>query len=316
MNNIVIDFDTPHRLGGIYGEVDNRKWLYSSENGVYSACGKDAVIKKTLKPGLFTVFQDSSGACHTKEHNIETEELYFLPNTMAKEIVSEISEFWSKKDLFKSYNMTHKRGLLLFGPPGTGKTSITYLIANMLVEKNEGYVFFIRDREELYIYLNFIHMQLRKIHPDTPVITIIEDIDKYIDGSNTETCLLRFLDGDESFDHHVVIGTTNRPDHLNDLVLRPSRFDWHILIDKPSKETREAYLTWKKLPEDEIVKWSEASDGLSLAELKELFVAVMLLDNDFQQAIDKLKDQSKAIVNTTFKSKPKNTLGFGFGVKN
>jgi SpoVK/Ycf46/Vps4 family AAA+-type ATPase len=77
---------------------------------------------------------------------------------------------------------------------------------------------------------------------------------------------------------------------------RPSRFDKRILIGMPNAQSRRMYLK-KKLEGHKVNldKWVEDTDGMSLAHLKELVVAVTILDNDYEEAISVLKDMNKFV---------------------
>lgn len=133
-------------------------------------------------------------------------------------------------------------------------------------------------------------------------------IDKIIQSKESE--LLNILDGQSCIDHQLTLATTNRLDELNDLLLRPSRFDWLIEIQSPTEESRRVYLSSFGLTEDELELFVTKSKELSMAQLKELYVAVKLLDNDIDLVLKRLKDNKKTVVQTTFKP-PQKPIGFG-----
>lgn len=313
----LMNMDTPHRLGERLDEDEDTtqlKWLKSAD-GVYSLCD-DSQIVDIMEPGMYEVFQDSRGATHAQSVEPETDELYFLPNNHINEIIAEVASFWEKAEVFKKYKLKHKRGLMLYGHPGTGKSSIKNLLCSALIE-NKGLVFTIGNSQELFWFIEFAKNHLRKVEPDRPIITIIEDIDKYMDGAGLESSLLNFLDGENSINHNVVIATTNRFDDLNDLLLRPSRFDYAIEVEKPDAAVRKSYLINKGLDDEKAEEWAKDTNGFSLAELKELFISVILLELDYSTSKRKINDQADTIENTTFK-KPKGkskSLGFGMGKK-
>lgn len=314
--NFIMDFDSPHKLGEIKDDDDEdveMRWLKS--NNVYTSCQNSEIVD-TLESGMYEVFQDQEGRIHAAKFEPETDELYWLPNNHINDVILEINEFWKKSEKFKTFNIKHKRGIMLMGGPGTGKTSIINLLSSTLV-KNGGLVFSVSNGTELSWFINFGHNHLRNIEPDRPINLIIEDIDKYMDNSSTESKLLNFLDGEDSLDHIVVIATTNRLDHLNDLLLRPSRFDHHIEVEKPNAEVREAYLIKKGLSAEKAKLWGKDTVDYSLAELKELFVSVELLDIDYEASKNKIKKQADNVSTTTFnKSKGKmKKVGFGVGDK-
>lgn len=307
--------DDPHKIGAIAEDDKNVKmnWLKSKE-GVYSSCQDSKIVKK-LASGAYVVFQDNRGATHAQNFELETDELYILPNSKTNEVSAEISEFWAKAEKFATHKVKHKRGVLFYGPPGTGKTSEINMLTSELI-KNDGLVFYITNLSELNWYILFAHEQLRMAEKNRNVIVVIEDIDKFMDGSGAESTLLNFLDGVDSVDHQVVIATTNRLDQLNDLILRPSRFDSQILVDKPTKEIRKAYLIHKKLDEETATKWANETEKFSLAELKELFCAVVLLDLDYDKVKLRINEQADLLEETTFKTPKGKAKKIGFGVSN
>lgn len=302
-----VDLSSPHSVGerSEDGKNKNTKWLHTE--GVYSST-KNSQIVDQLQSGIYTIFQDGQGRVHAQKIEIETDELYHLPNNKTQEIVKEISDFWTKADKFKAAKVKHKRGILFMGPAGTGKSSMINLLTSKLIE-NGGLVFHIDTAPELYWYIDFVHNHLREIEPNRPVITVIEDIDKFMDGGTHESTLLNLLDGADSFDHNVTIATTNRMEELNDLILRPSRFDRHVEIDIPTKEVREAFLIKKGLSSEEAGQWAKLTNTYSIAHLKELFTSVKLLDMDFKEAMDTLKDQEKNVAKKTYTRK---TAKIGF----
>ena len=303
-----MDFNLPRTLGedSRAEEIYNR-WL---KTGNIYVPARDTVDVPTLASGTYTVFQDqNTGQLKAEAFNLSTDELYYLPNNKINTVVEEITSFWGKAEKFKQYKVKHKRGILFMGPQGMGKTSLVNLLVASILER-DGLVFYVNSVAELFLYIEFANKCLRGIEPNRPVITVFEDIDKYMDGSGVESTLLNFLDGSDSLDHHVTLATTNRLDHLNDLLLRPSRFDWLVEVDKPSVEVRKVFFVRKGLEPSVAAKWAKDTDGYSIAEMKELFSSVVLLEIDYEQVKDKLKKQKDEVGTQTFKKKAKKGIGF------
>lgn len=224
---------------------------------------------------------------------IKTDDIIRLPDTKSDEIISEIQKFWTLKERFKQHGFVHKRGFLLHGPPGSGKTAtIQFVIADMIA--NDGIVIMAGVPSLLSEAL----MALRAIEPDRKVLVIFEDIDEIIKEYN-EAEVLAVLDGEKQIDGVVFIATTNYPENLDGRIKnRPSRFDRVEKIDVPSDEARKVYLTHKLsdyLSEAEIDKWVAMTKGFSIAHIKELIVNVMCLDNDIESQVERLKSMKKNI---------------------
>lgn len=242
------------------------------------------MILQTLEPGSYKVDYSRDIGCYCVKLNSVSDELYKFSDSIITSLSSEISQFWNKQDLYKQNKLIHKRGILLQGYPGTGKTSIISLLCADLIAKG-GIVFKISDVRNLSIYIEFIQSGFRKIQPNTPIITIIEDLDGY---SDIESEMLDFLDGKNNIDHHVVIATTNNSEEIPDSFLRPSRFDLILEIPIPCDDTKREYLKFKNLSEEDIEKIIPMSKNFSLADLKEFYISVYLLGYSYEDAFEKI----------------------------
>lgn len=291
------------------------EWL-KIENQFHPA--KDTKKVNKVEPGFYTIGYNQ-GQYFAVREDLTVDEIYKLPipGFDIDDMLDELSDFWDKKELFKTNKITHKRGILLVGEPGTGKSSLINLISKQVVNKG-GVVFHISNANELGMLITFMSTTFRCIEPDTPVITIIEDVDNLV--SQDEHMLLSFLDGEDQIEHNITIATSNRVQELNDLLMRPSRFDWIIQIDKPEEDARKLYFTNKGLSEDEAQEWAKKTDGLSMAHLKEIFISVKLLDSDFEDVKERLENQDGMIENKTYTPKPRKDRdgngGLGFNFKN
>ena len=167
------------------------------------------------------------------------------------------------------------------GYPGTGKSSIISQLSDEVI-KQGGVVFKISNFSNLNNYVSFIRTGFRKIQPDTPIITILEDIDQYAD---VESELLDFLDGKTHIDHHIVIATTNNTEDIPDTLLRPSRLDLKIEVPLPDAQIRREYFTFKKVKPDLVEELVAITENCSLADLKELYICIFLLDYSVEEAI-------------------------------
>jgi len=243
---------------------------------------------------------------------IVLDELLLLPNPTLTSILEDIQYFWSNKQKFLNYKFAYKRGILLYGPPGCGKTSIISLLSRDIINRG-GIVVSISTVNDLQIYTDSIGKVFRNIQPTTPILVLMEDLDGIAAVREAETMLLNVLDGTYQLSNVVYLACTNYPEKLQDRILnRPSRFDKRYLIDYPSTEVRRFYLERKIHPSDleeidleEIVKKTE---GLSIAHLGEFVKNAFIFRKSIEESILCLKDMSTIISSSKFTTRK--TTGF------
>jgi hypothetical protein len=245
-----------------------------------------------LFPGQYTVEYSHGRGIYFRRKPINIDKLLILPDTATEEIVEGIKKFWDKQETFQKLGFLWKRGILLYGPPGGGKTSTLQLISKKIIDKG-GISIFVKDPKMTAEGLEV----LRRIEPDRPIVVLLEDIDS-ITEKHSEHDVLAMLDGELQINNVVFIATTNYPEQLEDrIVNRPSRFDIVKQIGMPSAEARRLYLTTmsKRLREDEeeLERWVAVSKDYSVAHLKEMIIAVEALDQPLQEVVarlDKMRD--------------------------
>ncbi len=225
-----------------------------------------------LPPGLYRCDMAPNIGPVLIRQNVSTDNLLELPDDATTSIVAEFEAFWKLEDEFRARGFMHKRGFLLWGPPGSGKTSCVQLLVKRLVEEVSGVVLFLDHPGCAAQCLSMA----RKIEPKRPMIAIMEDIDALV-GKYGESEYLALLDGEAQVDNIVFLASTNYPERLDRrLVDRPSRFDTIRYVGMPTAAARRSYFKAKEpsISEVELDAWVQATDGLSIAHLKELIIAV------------------------------------------
>lgn len=288
MNYLIEDYNSDHLI-----KVNNDDENFNMENySMWIFDGKEYTpslklkIKKTLPKGIYKIDYEE-GKYYIGQIKNNTDEIYKLSNKIINTILTEIDDFWNKKDLYEKHHILHKRGLLLEGPAGNSKTStINLIIENIL--NNDGLIFIVRSLREFNLLCDFLPI-FRQIEPNRNVITIIEDIDQLIDmGGGFDVNILDFLDGKNSINHHLVIMTSNNTTRLSEALLRPSRIDVRFVLELPDKQTRYEYLEKKGINKDKLNEYAEKTDGMTFAQLKELFISTEILNKDIDTAINKI----------------------------
>ena len=280
---VLEDFIEMHRENSREEDDDNKVSIWVKTGDIIRASIDEEKFEK-LEPGVYTVDYSRDAGLYIKQMDVKSDELFVFSDSITTKLMEEINMFWDKADRYKENKLIHKRGILLEGYPGTGKSSIISILSKEIMNRG-GVVFKITGYRNLDHYLEFLRTCFRKVQPDTPVITILEDLDQYED---VEMELLDFLDGKTHLDHHVVIATTNNTQVIPDTFLRPSRIDLKIEVPLPCETTRKEYFEHKNVPSADIAELVEKSNEFSLADLKELYISIYLLDYSVDEAVAKI----------------------------
>lgn len=213
-------------------------------------------------------------------------------------------------DLYRQHQLTPPKGILLYGPPGNGKTMIAKAVARSLAQRAaeqsgraeaRGYFLNIKGPELLDKYVGETERQIRQIfsrareqaEAGIPVVVFFDEMESLFRtrgaglSSDVETTivpqLLTEMDGVEKLDNVIIIGATNREDMIDPAVLRPGRLDVKIRIDRPTasgaREIFGLYLSpTLPLRQDEIL--AAGSREAALEQLIEVGVTAMYAQDD------------------------------------
>ncbi len=197
-----------------------------------------------------------------------------LDEDVKKDIFRSIDEFFSKSStFFKTYQIPYKRGILLYGNPGNGKTTLVKSIAGSV----EAPVIYWQITEFTSSYS--IDDVFRTAVKMAPVILIIEDIDSM--PYECRSVFLNTLDGATTKEGIFLIGTTNYPEKIDPaLINRAGRFDRAYEIKQPDERLRKCYLLKKQVDQfvgkNSIDDLARKTKGLSIAQLNELYMSLAL----------------------------------------
>ena len=148
-----------------------------------------------LPSGFYEIGHDGQMGTFMELKKVNTDELYQLPSPELTDIIEDIEKFWDRADRYKEYGFLHKRGILLYGEPGAGKSGIIQLCTKHLIEKMNGIVINLTNGDQIELYSKFIS-SLRTVEPNRPLIVILEDIDGIAgEGTWSTSMLLNLLDG-------------------------------------------------------------------------------------------------------------------------
>jgi hypothetical protein len=204
-----------------------------------------------------------------------------LPPALKQQIHDDLTSFFAARDTYIRYGVPWKRGVVLIGPPGNGKTYAIKALANLL-GKPCLYVKSI-DSNRRHEHGN-IRQVFERARALAPCLLVLEDLDTLVTSGN-RSFILNELDGFAGNDGILTVATTNYPEKLDPAILdRPSRFDRKYHFGLPAEPERAAFLgRWNdrlmaelRLSEPGIHAVAASTDGFSYAYLKELMLSATM----------------------------------------
>jgi len=257
-------------------------WVISAELADFTALFEAVVAFNREVHGEVLVF---SAGCFDKDADLQTaiEGTEFaelvLPSSLANGLQADLRQFLESREVYAAAGAVWKRGVLLLGPPGNGKThAIKALVRQtglpcLYVKSFTG-----RHKDPA----ETIPALFRRARQLAPCVVVLEDLDSLVDDEN-RSYLLNELDGFAVNDGIITIASSNHPERLDPSLLhRPSRFDRKYRFDLPTEDLRRIYLDrWAaKVPNgvdaDAIAKAATATDGFTFAYLKEVGLSTQM----------------------------------------
>jgi len=235
-----------------------------------------------------------------REVYLETPDVKWADIGGLEEVKKELQEAveWPLKfpDLYKVIGYNMPKGVMLFGPSGTGKT----LLAKAVATESEANFISVRGPELLSKWVGESERGVREVfrraRQAAPCVIFFDEIDALAptrgmggDSMVTERVvsqLLTEIDGIQSLNGVVVLAATNRIDMVDPALVRPGRFDKTILIPLPNKEARAQILTInlegkqkdKDVVLDRLVEMTDGFSGADVAALVNTAVSIVLQD--------------------------------------
>ncbi|WP_425355500.1 ATP-binding protein [Saccharibacillus sacchari] len=265
------------------------------QHGIYSedfvfATGDEAISEflrsvrirqRNREQDRITVFTDTNNGMQRESEPITravSRDDVILPDPLKKEIYRSLDQFFaSDRSFYRKHNLPFKRGILLYGRPGNGKTTLVKSIAGSV----PGPAAYWQITE--YTSSGSVQEVFETAARLAPMVLVIEDIDSMPQG--VRSFFLNTLDGATSKEGIFLIGTTNYPEKIDPgLMNRAGRFDRSYEIMLPDKDMRRIFLERRGLLEFVSAEAMEGAialtQGFSMAQLGELYVSAALEWNE------------------------------------
>lgn len=242
-------------------------------------------VVKEIPAGAYRCRMSNQGP-YIEKMPIQIDSLLALPDGAVERLLEEFKKFWTLQRNFADRGFTFKRGMLLWGPPGSGKTSAIWQMTHELVRSHKGIVVFVEEPQLASQCISII----RRIEPLRPMISVMEDMDALVQRHGDHG-YLALLDGETQISNVVHVATTNYPEYLDKrFVDRPSRFDTIMHVGMPSADARRIYFKSKEpaLDDTTLARWIKRTEGYSIAHLREVIIAARCFEQNEDEIFERL----------------------------
>lgn len=240
--------------------------------------------RPTLEAGIYQIKESMTGI-YFEKIEINSDEALQFEDERLDAIHEEIDRFWQLESAFREMGITHKRGVLLFGQPGMGKSVLLKQTMETAIEHDT--VVFVGSRSMSTTVQGL--REFKEVEPDRHTLVTMEDMDEIC--SYNEHAVLELMDGGDQMNGVLVLGTTNYPDRLPPRVMRSGRFDTKVEVKALPLAGRIAYFSHKlakKESPDRIREIAEATDGMSFAQMRELIASVYCYGRPFEASVQRI----------------------------
>ncbi|MBL8913967.1 MAG: AAA family ATPase [Archangium sp.] len=257
-------------------------WLISDDDTLIKELFAVVVAWNSEVHGEVLVF---SNGCFSKSAELQSAieatkiEDLVLPPQLAESLLNDVSHFLASRELYEKAGAAWKRGMLLMGPPGNGKT---HAIKGLI--KRAGLpCLYVKSFSGRHVDpAGSIPQVFARARELAPCVVVLEDLDSLVDDEN-RSFLLNELDGFAVNDGLLTIASTNHPERLDPSLLhRPSRFDRKYRFELPELDLRRRYLdawsskTASPVAADVLTRAAELSNGFTFAYLKEVGLSTLM----------------------------------------
>lgn len=259
-------------------------------SGLHYTTPPTGVPVEALPAGFYKAYTDPESAGFIRQY-VSGDRL--IPNALVEELLADFGSFLKTGPQYEAYGLSHRRGYLLHGPAGSGKSSMARIFAERATQSHDALAFVTANANE---FTTTLYVR-NTLEPERPAVVLMEDIEGWVDRAE----VLNALDGVLSRPKTMFIAMTNYLDKLPARITnRPGRFDRVVEVPTLDRAVQLAFLrdiearvpSGPKVAEDVVT----ALQGLPVtpAHLREAFAAVAILGTPLKTLTARFKAMFRA----------------------
>jgi SpoVK/Ycf46/Vps4 family AAA+-type ATPase len=268
-----------------------------SRPGLFVPIISNNAVTNKITPGAYQCKLTDNGTIYLESFSITSDEIIKFENTSTNLIKEDIKKFWDPdtKRKYKEFNVVYKRGVLMYGKQGTGKTVTVVDVMDYVIE-NGGISLFNPSAELAAATIKLI----REIEPELKILCVFEEFEK----QSNDPAMLSLLDGELQTDNVVYLATTNYIDEVPSRIKnRPSRFANVVEIGPPDNLVRKQYLLAKtkhieNLNPDFIDYIVDNTSGFVIDQLKDVVISYFCMDVPIEECLAKIAEMEDADISS------------------
>lgn len=290
-------------------EEESKRSIMSQGYSHWSASGETFYPTYSTIPNLpqgsYVVRYDNNNNFYLVKREINALDLLVFKDDITLSIINEVSTFLKSESIYNDLKYPYKRGIMLYGNTGTGKSYIVDLLSVLISEQYNGIILYL-DNNEIIFDFNKVIAAIRGIEGNRKIMVVFDNFDIICSDKGMYMAILDILDGKVHQDGLLFVGTTCFSEKIEDSILtRPGRFSKWFEIKNVIEENRKHFIEEKFdasiIKEQTIEKIVLDTEGFSIDWLKELSISTGIFGIKYEDALTQIKTNilNKPSLNTS-----------------